>query len=121
VDDKKVMTDGNHVIELYHQQNFSHNDGMLLVYLPKEKMLLEADGFNPPAQTLTRTPESINPQSVNLEANIERLKLVMKKELFIAIGKGNKCTRIFCNDARSAIARHNTVRAMSPASAVSRP
>jgi glyoxylase-like metal-dependent hydrolase (beta-lactamase superfamily II) len=105
VDDKKVMTDGNHVIELYHQQNFSHNDGMLLVYLPKEKVLLEADGFNPPAQMLTQTPASINPQSVNLEANIERLKLdveriipvhypadnrkVLNKELLIAVGKGN--------------------------------
>ena len=105
VDDKKIMTDGNHVIELYHQQNFGHNDGMLLVYLPKEKVLLEADGFNPPAQTLMRTPASINPQSVNLEDNIERLKLdveriipvhypadnrkVMDKELLIAVGKGN--------------------------------
>ena len=105
VDEKKIMTDGNHVIELYHQQNFGHNDGMLLVYLPKEKVLLEADGFNPPAQTLTQTPPSINPQSVNLEANIERLKLdveriipvhypadnrkVMDKELLIAVGKGN--------------------------------
>ena len=46
--DKKIMTDGNQVIELYHQQDFGHNDGMLLVYLPKEKVLLEADGFNPP-------------------------------------------------------------------------
>lgn len=105
VDDKKVMTDGNHVIEIYHQQNFGHNDGMLLVYLPKEKVLLEADGFNPPAQTLTRTPPSINPQTVNMEANVERLKLdveriipvhypadnrkVMKAELLIAVGKGN--------------------------------
>ena len=105
VAEKKVMTDGNHVIELYHQQNFGHNDGMLLVYLPKEKVLLEADGFNPPAQTLTQTPASINPQSVNLEQNIERLKLdvariipvhypadnrkVMDKELLIAVGKGN--------------------------------
>ena len=57
------------------------------------------------AQTLTRTPPSINPQSVNLEENIERLKLdveriipvhypadnrkVMDKELLIAVGKGN--------------------------------
>jgi glyoxylase-like metal-dependent hydrolase (beta-lactamase superfamily II) len=105
VAEKKVMTDGNHVIELYHQQNFTHNDGMLLVYFPKEKLLLEADGFNPPAQTLTRTPASINPQSVNMEANITRLNLdverivpvhypadnrkVMKAELMTAIGKGN--------------------------------
>jgi glyoxylase-like metal-dependent hydrolase (beta-lactamase superfamily II) len=103
VADKKVMTDGNHVIELYHQQDLGHNDGMLLVYLPKEKVLLEADGFNPPAQTLTRTPATISPYTLNLEANIERLKLdveriipvhypadsrkVMDVELLTAVGK----------------------------------
>ena len=105
VSDKKVMTDGNHVIELYHQQDFGHNDGMLLVYLPKEKVLLEADGFNPPAQPLTRTPATISPYTLNLEANIERLKLdvdriipvhypadnrkVMYAELLTAVGKKN--------------------------------
>jgi glyoxylase-like metal-dependent hydrolase (beta-lactamase superfamily II) len=103
VADKKVMTDGNHVIELYHQQDLGHNDGMLLVYLPKEKVLLEADGFNPPAQPLTKTPATISPYTANLEANIERLKLdvqriipvhypatnriVMEPELLIAVGK----------------------------------
>jgi glyoxylase-like metal-dependent hydrolase (beta-lactamase superfamily II) len=103
VAEKKVMTDGNQVIELYHQQNYGHNDGMLLVYLPKEKVLVEADGFNPPAQPLTRTPASISPYTANLEANIERLKLdveriipvhypadnrkVMKAELLTAVGK----------------------------------
>jgi glyoxylase-like metal-dependent hydrolase (beta-lactamase superfamily II) len=103
VADKKVMTDGNHVIELYHQQDLGHNDGMLLVYLPKEKVLLEADGFNPPAQPLTKTPANISPYTANLEANIERLKLdvkriipvhypatnrtVMEPELLIAVGK----------------------------------
>jgi hypothetical protein len=67
--------------------------------------LLEADGFYPPAQPFTQTLPSINPQSVNLEANIERLKLdveriipvhypadnrkVLKAELLTAIGKGN--------------------------------
>lgn len=105
VADKKVMTDGNHVIEIYHQQDFGHNDGMLLVYLPREKVLLEADGFNPPAQPLTRTPATISPYTANLQANIERLKLdverivpvhypadnrkVMDKELLIAVGKSN--------------------------------
>jgi glyoxylase-like metal-dependent hydrolase (beta-lactamase superfamily II) len=105
VAEKKIMTDGNHVIELYHQQDFGHNDGMLLVYLPKEKVLLEADGFNPPAQPLTRTPAAISPYTANLEANIERLKLdveriipvhypadnrkVMRAELLTAVGKSN--------------------------------
>ena len=105
VAEKKIMTDGNHVIELYHQQDFGHNDGMLLVYLPKEKVLLEADGFNPPAQAITKTPASVSPYTANLVANIERLKLdvervipvhypadnrkVMKSELLIAAGKNN--------------------------------
>jgi len=105
VAEKKVMTDGNHVIELYHQQNYGHNDGMLLVYLPKEKVLVEADGFNPPPQPLTKTPANISPYTLNLEANIERLKLdvqriipihypadarkVMDAELLTAVGKNN--------------------------------
>jgi len=105
VAEKKVMTDGNHVIELYHQQGLGHNDGMLLVYLPREKVLLEADGFNPPAQPLTRTPAAISPYTANLEANIERLNLdveriipvhypadnrkVMRAELLLAVGKNN--------------------------------
>ena len=105
VDDKKIMTDGNQVIELYHQRNFGHNDGMLIVYLPKEKVLLEADGFTPPAQPFTRTPAVINPFHVNLEDNIERLHLdvqriipvhypadnrkVAMSELLMAVGKSN--------------------------------
>jgi len=105
VTEKKVMTDGNHTIELYHQTDYGHNDGMLLVYLPKEKILLEADGFNPPPQTLTRTPASISPYTQSLAANIERLKLdvdriipvhypadsrkVSKAEMLVAVGKAN--------------------------------
>ncbi len=105
VDDKKIMTDGNRVIELYHQRDFGHNDGMLLVYLPKEKVLLEADGFNPPPQPLTRTPATVSPYTANLEANIARLKLDVERiipvhypadgrkvttaELMTAVGKSN--------------------------------
>ena len=84
--------------------NFRHHDGMLLVYLPKEKILLEADGFNPPAQLLTQTPATISPYTQSLVANIERLKLDVERiipvhlpadnrkvtmtELMKAIGKG---------------------------------
>ena len=51
---KKVLTDGTHVVELYHLENFLHHDGMIVAYLPKEKVLLEADGYNP--QPMTATP-----------------------------------------------------------------
>ena len=75
VDEHMTVTDGNHVLELYHQTNYGHNDAMLLVYLPKEKILVEADGFNPPPQTITQTPATISPYNVNLMDNIDRLKL----------------------------------------------
>ena len=45
-----MLTDGNHVIELHHLQGSGHNEGLLVAYLPKEKILIEADAFNPPAQ-----------------------------------------------------------------------
>ena len=74
VGEKKVLSDGTHVVELYHMQNFGHHDGMLLAYLPKQKVLLEADGYNP--QPATATP--LNPPSpftLSLLDNIRRLKL----------------------------------------------
>ena len=77
--EKMVLTDGNHVIKLYHLQNFGHNDGMIVAYLPKEKGLLEADGFNPPPQPLTKTPATISPFTASLAANVDRLKLDVQR------------------------------------------
>lgn len=103
VAEKLVLTDGNHVIELHHLQNFGHNDGMLVAYLPKEKVLLEADGFNPAARPATQAPASISPYTASLAANIERLHLDVQRiipvhypadnrevpvsELMMAVGK----------------------------------
>jgi glyoxylase-like metal-dependent hydrolase (beta-lactamase superfamily II) len=78
VGDKKVLSDGTHVIELYHQKDFLHHDGMLLVYLPKEKVLLEADGYNPQATTAT-PPNPPSPYTVSLLENIQRLKLDVQR------------------------------------------
>ena len=38
VSDKKVLTDGNKVIELYHMKDSSHNVANLLVFMPKENL-----------------------------------------------------------------------------------
>jgi glyoxylase-like metal-dependent hydrolase (beta-lactamase superfamily II) len=78
VGEKKVLTDGTHVVELYHMQGFGHHDGMLLVYLPKEKVLLEADGYNPqPANATAPNPPS--PYTLSLLDNIRRLKLDVQR------------------------------------------
>jgi glyoxylase-like metal-dependent hydrolase (beta-lactamase superfamily II) len=72
--EKKVLTDGNHVIELYHMTGIGHHDGLIMAYLPKEKVLLEADAYNPqPANATPPSPPS--PYTLALVANIERLKL----------------------------------------------
>ena len=78
VGEKKVLTDGTHVVELYHMQNFGHHDGMLLAYFPKEKVLLEADAYNPqPANTTPPNPPS--PYTLSLLDNIRRLKLDVQR------------------------------------------
>ena len=75
VGEKRVLTDGNHVVELHHMQNFSHHDGMLMAYLPKEKVLFEADAWNP-APTATATPPNPpSPFTTSLVDNMQRLKL----------------------------------------------
>ena len=78
IGEKKVLTDGTHVIELYHLQNFPHHDGMIVAYLPKEKVLLEADGYNPPAATAT-PPSPPSPFTLSLLDNIQRLKLDVQR------------------------------------------
>ena len=78
VGEKKVLTDGTHVVELHHLQNFGHHDGMLIVYFPKEKVVLEADGYNPQATTAP-PPSPPSPFTVSLLDNIRRLKLVVQR------------------------------------------
>lgn len=75
IGDKKVMTDGNHVIELHRLANSNHNEGLIVAYLPKEKILVEADAFNPPAQANAPPATPVNPNNTNLADNIARLKL----------------------------------------------
>src|SRR3989441_545562 len=78
VGEKKVLTDGMRTIELYHLQNFHHHDGMLVAYLPKEKVLLEADGYNPQAANAA-APNPPSPYTLSLLDNIERLKLDVQR------------------------------------------
>jgi len=87
--EKKVMTDGEHVIELYHVQNSTHSEGMIVAYLPKQKILLEADEFNV-GQANAPTPANINPYHTNLLANIERLKLEVDRIIPVHLPGDNR-------------------------------
>ena len=73
--DKKVLTDGNRVVELHRLQGSLHQEGLIVAYLPKEKILVEADAFNPPAQANAPVATPVNPATLTLVENIDRLKL----------------------------------------------
>ena len=71
-----VITDGPRRIEIYAIENNIHADGFMMIYLPKEKILMEADAFSPRAPApITKTPAAINPSTRNLWDNIQRRKL----------------------------------------------
>src|SRR5204863_928095 len=42
VKDKRVLTDGARTVEIHHIVGVLHDDGLLMVYLPKEKLLVQA-------------------------------------------------------------------------------
>ncbi len=71
---KHVLSDGRRTIEIHSLEGNSHNDAFVLVYLPKEKILIEADAYTPPAANAP-LPTSPNPYSVNLYQNIQKLNL----------------------------------------------
>lgn len=71
---KHVLSDGKRTIELHSIAGSGHNDAFLLVYLPKEKILVEADAYTPTAANVP-PPAKANPYSVNLYQNIQNLKL----------------------------------------------
>ena len=48
VSEKKVYTDGRRTIEVYHVAPVPHSNGMLIAYIPREKILFQGD-FSLPA------------------------------------------------------------------------
>jgi len=74
--DKRVLTDGTQRLELYKILGSNHADTMLIAYLPKDKLLIEADMWNPPAQPNAALPAGVAAaEPLNLWNNIQRLKL----------------------------------------------
>ena len=75
----KVLTDGNHVVELHHLLGSDHNQGLIAAYLPKERILIEADAFNPPGDKNAPVAQPPSPFTTNLVANLTRLKLDVQR------------------------------------------
>ena len=83
VDEKLSLQGGGREIQLYQLKGMDHVDGMLVVYLPQSKVLVEADAFTPPAKQRTAAPAAINPYNVQLLDNVERLGLDVERLISI--------------------------------------
>ena len=69
VADKHVIADSLRAIEVYSIEGNAHSGSMLVVYLPAERVLIQADLYNPPAANATNP---VFPFLANLLENIQR-------------------------------------------------
>jgi glyoxylase-like metal-dependent hydrolase (beta-lactamase superfamily II) len=69
----RTLTDGSRELILYHYAGNMHNAGMLMVYLPKERILIEADSFSP-SDNPNEVPTAI-PNLVHFHDAVDRLRL----------------------------------------------
>src|SRR4030095_1486020 len=67
VAEKKTLSDSLRTLELHSIKENPHDDGIVIAFLPKEKMLIEADLYTPDNVAERDTASFID--------NIERLKL----------------------------------------------
>ena len=78
VTDRYQLTDSVRNIEIYALQGSMHAKGMLAVYLPKEKILIQSDAYTP-GPPFSAPPKTPQPAHLNLLANIERLRLDVER------------------------------------------
>ncbi len=77
VSDRRTFSDDTRRVDLYEVRGSLHSASMLIVHLPAEKLLIEADLFTPPAANVTTpTPQ---PFAFNLLDNVGRLNLVVDR------------------------------------------
>lgn len=71
VDDELAIKDAMRTVMLYHIAGNPHSDTMLMVYLPKERVIVEVDAYSPGA--------AANPYAANLLENITKRKLAVDR------------------------------------------
>jgi glyoxylase-like metal-dependent hydrolase (beta-lactamase superfamily II) len=102
---KYVVTDGERILEIFHVQDMAyeledqsysqgnHSADMLVAYLPKEKILINADLYSPPAQGSLPTP---TPGMRTLYQNMLKQKLEVAEHVPIhgRVGTNDEFLRI---------------------------
>ena len=71
VDEDKEYQDQSMTVMLYHVAGNPHSDTMLMAYIPRDKILVEADAFSPGS--------AVQPYAANLLENIQKRNLRVDK------------------------------------------
>jgi glyoxylase-like metal-dependent hydrolase (beta-lactamase superfamily II) len=74
---RRVLSDGARTVELHHIRGNPHASTLLMIYLPAERLLIQADAYNPPAANVATPPVPVF--APNLVANIDRLALQVER------------------------------------------
>jgi len=78
VSDKRVLKDSMHTVEIYSVAGSAHSATMLMVYFPAERLITEADLYNPPAPPAANAPPApppVFPFAANFVENVHKLGL----------------------------------------------
>ena len=69
VEEKKVYSDGTRVVEMYHAYPAPHSNGLLIAYIPKEKILFQGDFSVNPGEPANDHVKALVPvlQKLNLD------------------------------------------------------
>ncbi|MBI2769887.1 MAG: MBL fold metallo-hydrolase [Burkholderiales bacterium] len=98
VNGQRSFSDGARTVEVFMIEDSVHAQGFMMVWLPRERLLVEADAYTPGPPN-TAPPPVANANNVNLAQNIERMKFSVDRilplhgrvvpvaELYNAIGR----------------------------------
>ena len=78
VSGSRVFGDGRRSVEVHEIQDSVHSQGLLIVYLPTERLLVEADSYTPGLYT---NPALVNANNRNLADNIDQRALKIDRIL----------------------------------------
>ena len=94
VAEKKVYSDGSRTVELYHVSPVPHTNGMLIAFIPKEKVLFQGDFTVTPGQPANDHVKALAPILEKLNLDFERYIPVhtvatpqTKADFFKTVGK----------------------------------
>jgi hypothetical protein len=71
--EKYALSDATRTMHIHNMQGLNHVEGMLIAYLPKEKIVIEADMYTPPAAGSPPSPPTASAKA--FLNNVQRLKL----------------------------------------------